>query len=117
MSKKIKGGLAGLSGLVYSTDPELQQSEEVENLAETLAPEKQQLRIRRETKQRGGKTATIIYGFEGRDADLEVLGKKLKTKCGTGGSIKDGEIIIQGDVAQKVKTFLLEWGFKHTRGS
>lgn len=116
MSKKIKGGLAGLAGLVYSTDPAYQSPAHDAAPVETLPPEKQELRIRKETKQRGGKVATIIYGFEGPDADLEALGKKLKTKCGTGGSVKEGEIIIQGDVAAKVKSFLLEWGYKRTRG-
>lgn len=115
MSKKIKGGLAGLAGLVYSTDPGLQQEQEAAP-AMTLPNEKQELRIRKETKQRGGKVAIIVYGFEGSDADLEELGRKLKTKCGTGGSVKDGEIIIQGDVAPRVKTLLQEWGFKRTRG-
>lgn len=113
MSKKIKGGLAGL---VYSTDPNYQQAPE---RAPEITPEpgQQELRIRRETKQRGGKTATIVYGFTGSDEDLEELGRKLKTKCGAGGSVKDGEIIIQGDLAPKVKEWLLNWGYKRTRGS
>lgn len=116
MSKKIKGGLAGLAGLVYSTDPNYQPPATEEENRNTPAPDQQELRIRRETRQRGGKVATIVYGFEGSDEALEALGKKLKTKCGTGGSVKDGEIIIQGDVAAKVKEWLLQWGYKRTRG-
>lgn len=115
MAKKIKGGLAGLSGLVYSTNPDYMQPAET-GKTESLPAAQQELRIRRETKQRGGKVATIVSGFDGNEADLEALGKMLKTKCGTGGSVKEGEIIIQGDVAPKVKAALLEWGYKRTRG-
>jgi translation initiation factor 1 len=107
MSKKHK---ADPSGLVYSTDPNF-QIREVENNAETLPPAKQKLRIRLETKHRAGKADTIVDGFSGKDEDLQDLGKKLKTHCGTGGSAKDGEIIIQGDQREKVKQWLSKNGY------
>ena len=75
----------------------------------------QKLRIRLETKHRAGKKATIIYGFEGSDNELEVLAKQLKTKLGVGGSVKDGEIIIQGDYVQKTKDLLIQLGYKNTK--
>ena len=96
--------------LVYSTNPDyIQPNAEVEK--QTLAPEDQLLRVILETKQRAGKTVTIVYGFEGADADLEALGKALKNHCGTGGAVKDGEIIIQGDHRQKVFQYLKQKGF------
>jgi translation initiation factor 1 len=107
MSKKHK---ADSSGLVYSTDPNFQIREE-ESHAETLPPAKQKLRIRLETKHRAGKAVTIVDGFSGKEEDLQDLGKKLKTFCGTGGSAKDGEIIIQGDQREKVKQWLIKNGY------
>jgi translation initiation factor 1 len=107
MSKKHK---ADASGLVYSTDPNFQIRGE-ENNAETLPPAKQKLRIRLETKHRAGKAVTIVDGFSGKEDDLQELGKKLKTACGTGGSAKDGEIIIQGDQREKVKQWLSKNGY------
>lgn len=96
--------------LVYSTNPDyIQPKAEAEK--QTLAPEDQLLRVILETKHRAGKTVTIVYGFEGADADLEALGKALKNFCGTGGSVKDGEIIIQGDHCQKVFQYLKQKGF------
>ena len=107
MSKKHK---ANQSGLVYSTDPNfVPASDEPE--VETLPVAQQKLRIRLETKHRGGKTATVITGFIGREEDLEDLSKKLKGHCGTGGSAKDGEIIIQGDQRAKVLSWLLQQGY------
>jgi len=91
-------------GFVYSTDPNFRFEEENENI-ETLVPSQQKLKIRLDTKHRAGKAVTLIEGFIGRDEDLEALGKKLKTFCGTGGSSKDGEIIIQGDQRGKI----LQW--------
>jgi translation initiation factor 1 len=75
----------------------------------------QDLRVWLEKNHRGGKTATVIKGFVGSDADLESLGKTLKTKCGTGGSAKEGEIIIQGDHRDKVLVLLLDQGYKNTK--
>lgn len=107
MSKKNQ---PDTKGLVYSTDPNFRQDEPHEEV-ETLPPAKQKLRIRLETKHRGGKTVTIVEGFSGKDTDLQDLGKKLKTSCGTGGSAKDGEIIIQGDQREKIKIWLLKNGY------
>ncbi|MBX3242494.1 MAG: translation initiation factor [Chitinophagaceae bacterium] len=97
-------------GYVYSTDPDFLKYEEPEETA-TLPPEKQLLKIILETKHRAGKAVTIVYGFEGRSGDLEELGKKIKTHCGTGGAVKDKEIIIQGDHRDKVLQWLLKKGY------
>jgi translation initiation factor 1 len=72
---------------------------------------RQPLRLRLETKHRAGKAVTVVTGFVGRDEDLQALGKQLKTYCGTGGSAKDGEIIIQGDQREKVRGWLLKQGY------
>ncbi len=81
----------------------------------TLLPEQQLLRVILETKHRAGKTVTIIYGFEGAESNLEALGKALKNFCGTGGSVKDGEIIIQGDHRQKVFQYLKQKGYSKAK--
>lgn len=104
MSKKNK---PDTRGFVYSTDPNFQFEGANEN-AETLLPKQQKLRIKLETKHRAGKAVTLITGFIGTNEDLEELGKKLKSFCGTGGSAKDGEIIIQGDLRDKVLQWLLK---------
>jgi translation initiation factor 1 len=109
MKKKPNG-----SGYVYSTDPNFRIEEEQEEL-QTLPPAQQKLRIRLDTKQRAGKAVTLIEGFIGTAADLEELGKKLKTFCGTGGSAKDGEIIIQGDQRTKLKGWLEKAGYKNVK--
>ena len=107
MSKKNK---PDTRGFVYSTDPNFQFEPGNGNI-ETLAPSLQQLRVRLDTKHRGGKAVTLITGFVGKEEDLEELGKKLKSFCGTGGSAKDGEIIIQGDQRDKVMQWLLKNGY------
>lgn len=94
-------------GFVYSTDPNFQLNEEGEQV-QTLPPEEQVLRVTLETKHRAGKTVTLVLGFVGKDEDREELGKKLKNHCGTGGSAKDGEFVLQGDHREKVKAFLLK---------
>lgn len=112
MSKKNK---PDTRGFVYSTDPDFSfQSFENEE-QETLPAAQQKLKIRLETKHRGGKTVSLIEGFIGMGDDLEDLGKKLKNFCGTGGSAKDGEIIIQGDQREKILQWLLKNGYKQTR--
>lgn len=95
------------NGFVYSTDPNFKFESEEDN-AETLAPSEQKLRIWLDTKIKGGKTATLVRGFIGTESDISELGKKLKTHCGTGGNVKDGEIIIQGDQREKVLQWLLK---------
>lgn len=99
-------------GIVYSTNQEYTYNESNETANETLPPEKQNLRIQLSTKQRKGKTVTLITGFVGSDADLKLLEKELKSKCATGGSSKDGEIIIQGDKREQVTAFLKSKAYK-----
>ncbi len=111
MSKKNKGGA---SPMVYSTDPNFKIEEEQEHV-DTLAPADQPLRVILETKHRAGKTVTIVYGFVGAEEDMNALGKALKNHCGTGGSVKDGEIIIQGDHRQKVFQYLQQKGYKKVK--
>ncbi|HEY2721020.1 MAG TPA: translation initiation factor [Chitinophagaceae bacterium] len=101
-------------GFVYSTDPDFRFEEENENL-KTPGAAQQKLRIRLDTKQRAGKAVTLIEGFIGIDEDLEDLGKKLKTFCGTGGSSKDGEIIVQGDQIEKVLKWLIKNGYSQSK--
>ena len=114
MSKKKLNSFSDLGGLVYSTDPNFKtESEEVSQ--ETLPADKQPLRIWLETKHRGGKAVSIVAGFVGNQTDLEALGKQLKNTCGTGGSAKDGEIIIQGDNRDKVLQWLQKNGYTSTR--
>lgn len=103
------------NGIVYSTDPNFSFEPEQQEAAVTLAPAEQLLRVTLDKKQRAGKVVTLITGFIGKEEDLEKLGKELKTKCGTGGSVKDGEILIQGDYKDKVVKWLLDWGYKRTK--
>ncbi|HQU99943.1 MAG: translation initiation factor [Bacteroidia bacterium] len=104
-----------LNGVVYSTNKSYQYETNEANPVETLPPNKQILKIRLETKHRGGKEATVISNFVGLDNDAEKLAKILKTKCGVGGSYKDGEIIIQGDMRNRIKLLLIEMGYQ-TKG-
>ena len=100
--------------IVYSTNPDFNYGDE-ESVVETLAPERQKLRVSIERHHRGGKTVTLVRGFVGTDDDLQTLAKQLKTKCGTGGSAKDGEIIIQGEVKEKVVELLKKLGYSNTK--
>jgi translation initiation factor 1 len=111
MSKKNK---PDNRGFVYSTDPNFKFEEENEH-KETLEPAEQKLKVRLETKHRAGKAVTLVEGFIGTNDNMEVLGKKLKNFCGTGGSAKDGEIIIQGDQREKVMQWLLKNGYKQSK--
>lgn len=101
-------------GFVYSTDPNFRFEEENEN-TEVLLSSQQKLKIRLDTKHRAGKAVTLIEGFIGKDEDLQDLGKKLKSFCGTGGSAKDREIIIQGDQREKVLQWLKKNGYSQAR--
>ena len=92
--------------VVYSTNPNYQYEYNQEKEQETLAPEKQNLRVTLDSKQRKGKTVTLVQGFTGTEEELKELAKLLKNKCGVDGSVKDGEIIIQGEVKEKVLTIL-----------
>ncbi|QEH40329.1 translation initiation factor [Chitinophaga sp. XS-30] len=109
MSKKKH---SSSSGIVYSTDPNFSYPEAARRDQDTLPPAQQQLKVTLDKKQRAGKTVTVVDGFIGKDADLEKLGKELKTKCGTGGSVKDGFILIQGDYREKVMKWLGDWGYR-----
>ena len=111
MTKKNK---PDTRGFVYSTDPSFRFEEE-NAIKETLPPAQQKLKVRLETKHRGGKAVTLIEGFIGKNEDLEELGKKLKGFCGTGGSVKEGEMIIQGDQRNKVLQWLLKNGYKNSK--
>ena len=111
MSKKNK---PDTRGFVYSTDPNFSFEEQQSN-AETLPPEQQKLKVRLDTKHRAGKAVSLVEGFVGKEDDLEDLGKRLKSFCGTGGSAKDNEIIIQGDQREKVMQWLVKNGYKQTK--
>jgi len=108
MAKKNKN----TEGIVYSTDPDFQYQYENTQEEETLPPRQQDLRVMLDKKQRSGKAVTLVTGFKGRTEDLEELGKTLKKKCGAGGAVKDGEIIVQGDFRGKVLNLLIELGYK-----
>ena len=102
-------------GFVYSTDPEFKFASDEATNKETPAPEQQKLKVRLDKKQRAGKAVTLVEGYIGTENDLEELGKKIKTFCGTGGSVKDGQVIVQGDQRDKVVQWLLKDGFKNTK--
>jgi len=103
-----------LGGMVYSTNPDYQFPAE-EEAVETLPKNQQQLRVSMEKKGRGGKTVTLVRGFQGSAEDLDALGRLLKKKCGVGGSAKDGEIIIQGDLRDKVLGVLKAEGYTNAK--
>ena len=98
--------------IVYSTNPDFHYESGNEEEAETLPPDKQQLKIQLDKRNRNGKSVTLITGFIGTEDDLKSLAKLLKTKCGVGGSAKDGEILIQGDFRAKVRDVLLGENYK-----
>ena len=101
--------------VVYSTNPDYKYESIEEEEAETLPKNQQKLRVFMEKKGRGGKTVSLIKGFAGTENDLKELGKLLKTKCGVGGSVKDGEIIIQGDFKQRIIDLLKAEGYTQTK--
>ncbi len=111
MSNKSSKNKNQYGGVVYSTNPNFSFVNEDDN-TDTLEPSKQDLRIWLEKGGRGGKIASVVKGFIGKPDDLDALAKKIKTSCGTGGSSKDGEIIIQGDHRDKILDILTKAGFK-----
>ncbi len=111
MSKNTKS----YSTVVYSTDPTFKLQDEEQEEQATLLPEEQKIKVRLEKKHRGGKTVTLVENFVGTTEDKEGIGKKLKTICGTGGSVKDGEILVQGDNRDKVLQWLLKNGYKNSK--
>ena len=113
MAKKISG-LEDLGGFVFSTNKDFEIGSK-EEAQETLPNNQQKLEAHLDKKNRGGKVATIIKGFEGTDDDLKTLAKQLKTLCGVGGSAKDNEIIIQGNFRDKIMDFLTKEGYKVKR--
>jgi translation initiation factor 1 len=102
-------------GVVYSTDSNFGFSYQQNEEQTTLPPQQQNLKVMLDKSMRAGKQVTLVTGFVGTTADLEILGKMLKTKCGVGGSVKDGEVIIQGDVRDKLLQVLQKEGYKAKR--
>jgi translation initiation factor 1 len=102
-------------GVVYSTDSDFSFSYQQNDESATLPPQQQNLKVLLDKSGRAGKQVTVVNGFVGSTADLEALTKTLKTKCGVGGSAKDGEIIVQGDQRDKVMQWLLKNGYKLTK--
>lgn len=112
MAKKLSS-LDDLGGFVFSTNKDFDYGSDEQ--METLANSEQKLEAHLDKKNRGGKVATVIKGFEGNEEDLKTLAKKLKTLCGVGGSAKEGEIIIQGNFRDKIMDFLVKEGYKVKR--
>ena len=99
-------------GMVYSTNPDFEYNTVEEPEQQTLPPQQQNLRVWLDRKQRGGKVVTLVKGFVGQESDLVELGRMLKSRCGVGGSAKDGEIIVQGDHRDRVVELLVAAGYK-----
>lgn len=102
-------------GMVYSTNPDYQYETNEGEDEDALPPSRQNLRVQLDRKRRKGKSVTLITGFIGGEDDLKELAKTLKTKCGVGGSAKDGEILIQGDFVSKIMDLLSAQGYKVKR--
>ena len=112
MARKPKSDWKDRLGVVYSTSDDFTYDYDGEGEAETLPASDQKLVVSLDKKQRGGKQVTLVTGYVGTDNDLKALGKMLKTKCGVGGSAKQGEIIIQGDFRERVKDLLQQEGYR-----
>ena len=106
-------------GVVYSTDPNFKYvtQDDLDVEPETLEPARQKLIVAIDRRNRGGKQVTLVSGFVGREEDLAALAKTLKTRCGVGGSAKDGEILIQGDFRDRIVEILTKLGYKAKRGN
>lgn len=102
-------------GIVYSTNPDFEYAREESCEEETLPANRQKLRVHFERAGRGGKTATVITGFKGSKDDLSALAKQLKSRLGIGGTAKDGEILLQGNVCQSAVTLLKSLGYGDTK--
>jgi len=114
----IQNDWKGRLGVVFSTNPDFNYNAENEGeLAATLPPDKQNLIVCIDRKQRAGKQVTLVKGFRGTQNDLEELGRMLKNRCGVGGSVKDGEVIIQGDFRDRLVVLLQSLGYKVKRGN
>ena len=103
------------SGVVFSTNPDHAYEYDKDEESETLPPQQQKLKVEIDRKNRKGKDVTLVYGWEGTDDDLKVLGKMLKSKCGVGGTVKNGEIMIQGNFKQKIYDLLKVDGYTQTK--
>ncbi len=114
MSKKNKNRR---TGIIFSTDPDFDYSSEQDGDIEEMAPNQQRIRVMIDRKKRRGKSVTLVTGFEGPETILKELGKFLKSKCGVGGTVKDGEIMIQGEFREKVVALLKEKGYTNTKPS
>jgi translation initiation factor 1 len=112
MSKRKKNSHKDREGIVYSTNPDFNYFENVPGLQATLPNQQQNLIVSLDRKHRGGKVVTLVEGFVGSIDDLKALAKMLKSKCGVGGSQKDGEIIVQGDFKEKIYQILLKENYK-----
>jgi len=111
----MKKNKSDSNGFVFSTDPNFIFKEDPEEIQETLRPDQQKLKVILDKKQRAGKAVTLVENFTGREEDLEDLGKQLKNFCGTGGSVKDSQIIIQGDQREKVLQWLIKNEYKNSK--
>ncbi len=111
MAKKQKDRV----NIVYSTNPNFEYQSEDDEVQETLPNNQQKLYVSIDKKQRAGKEVTMIEGFIGDDTDLKELGKSLKSKCGVGGTAKDGEILIQGNFKEKIFDLLIKDGYTQTK--
>ena len=107
-----KNNKKGRQGIVYSTSDDFDYAYDQQEEAETLLPQQQNLKVVLDKKARGGKQVTLVTSFLGKEDDLKELGKLLKNKCGVGGSVKDGEIVIQGDFRDKILQILIAAGYK-----
>jgi translation initiation factor 1 len=112
MSNDKKNDWKKRDGVVYSTDNSFQFQYNQESEQDTLPKDKQALRVVLDRSGRAGKTVTLVTGFVGTSADLEALAKRLKSMCGTGGSVKDGQVLLQGDVREKLMDILTKEGYK-----